>query len=528
MAIAINEVHLTQFILMPSVTTNKQSFSLILISLFALLLTFQSCKEKHNKIANNLFKTTQNKVFKDLDDDAYALVFKKELEIEKLKLSNEPVIEAYYKANNYLPVFVMNHLANGDLDAITDFYSKANEHGIDPKLFQPEELKAMIAKFHDVNSIKTANEVYSELAKLELLATSTLTKYANAMQFGVVNPKKIYSRYFTATKRPDSTSMKATLIAADTRAYLDSIQPKDPQYLALQKAYLHGDSLNGLSKEETRRYLLVNMERLRWRNKPYEPKYVYVNIPDYRLDVFENGKSILNMKVCVGQGRNMDAQNSLAKYDDTCAIDKPFPRETPQLNSLIHSVDVNPVWNIPRSIATKEIIIEAAKDRYYLSNKNIDVYKDGNLIDNPEDIDWTTVTKDNLDYDFKQRPGEDNSLGKIKFLFKNKSSVYLHDTPAKSAFRKAMRAVSHGCVRLGDPQALAKNLFGEGEDFDTIVEGMAADNPDPTSIALPKKTPIYITYVTCWADEAGALQSRQDVYGLDIVLYAHLKKFLSK
>jgi murein L,D-transpeptidase YcbB/YkuD len=91
-----------------------------------------------------------------------------------------------------------------------------------------------------------------------------------------------------------------------------------------------------------------------------------------------------------------------------------------------------------------------------------------------------------------------------------------------------MRAVSHGCVRLGDPQALAKNLFGEGEEFDTIVKDMAADNPDPTSIALAKKTPIYITYVTCWADETGALQFRKDVYGLDIVLYDHLKKFLSK
>lgn len=513
---------------MPPVTTNKQSLSFILISLFALLLTIQSCKEKHNKIATNLFKTTQNKVFKDLDDDAYTAAFKKELEIEKLKLSNEPAIEAYYKANNYMPVFVMNHLANGDLDAIPEFCSKADEHGIDPELFHPGELKAMIAKFHGKTGISNTEEAYQELAKLELLATSTLTKYANAIQFGVVNPKKIYSRYFTATKHPDSASMKATLMASDTKAYLDSIQPKDRQYLALQKAYLHGDTFDGLSKEETQRYLLVNMERLRWRNKPYEPKYVYVNVPDYRLDVFENGKSILNMKVCVGQGRNMDGQNSLGKYDDTCAIDKPFPRETPQLNSVIHSVDVNPVWNIPRSIATKEIIIEAAKDRYYLSNKNIDVYKDGKLIDDPEDVDWSAVTKDNLDYDFKQRPGEDNSLGKIKFLFKNKSSVYLHDTPAKSAFGKAMRAVSHGCVRLGDPQALAKNLFGEGEEFDTIVKDMATDNPDPTSIALPKKTPIYITYVTCWADETGVLQHRPDVYGLDIVLYDHLKKFLTK
>jgi murein L,D-transpeptidase YcbB/YkuD len=103
----------------------------------------------------------------------------------------------------------------------------------------------------------------------------------------------------------------------------------------------------------------------------------------------------------------------------------------------------------------------------------------------------------------------------------------LHDTPAKEAFRHAMRAVSHGCVRLGDPQGLAKNLFGEGEDFDTISKDMNEDNPEPTNIALPKKTPIYITYVTCWADDSGTLQHRQDVYGLDIVLYSHLKTLMS-
>lgn len=513
---------------MPSVTKNKAVPSLILLSLFALLSTFQSCKKKHSEMANDLFRITQNKVFKDVDPEAYAEVFKKELAAEKSKLANGPGIEAYYKANEYQPTFVLNHLSNGDLDAIPQYYTKANEHGLDSNLFRPKKLKALIAKFHDKNGIKTIDEAYLTLAKLELLTASTLTRYTNALQFGIINPKKIYSRYFTATKRPDSTSMKAVFAAASIKNYLDSIQPKNPQYIALQKVFISGEALPGLSKEETQRCLMVNLERLRWRNKPYEPKYVYVNIPDYRLDVFEDGKSVLNMKVCVGQGRNMDNKETLINFGDTAKIDKPFPRETPQLGSLIHSVDVNPVWNIPQSIATKEIIVEAARDRYYLSNKNIDVYKNGDLVEDPEDIDWSTVTKDNLDYDFKQRPGADNSLGTIKFLFKNKSSVYLHDTPAKAAFRQSMRAVSHGCVRLGDPQALAKSLFGEGEDLDTIIKDMSEDNPEPTNISLPKKTPIYITYVTCWADENGTLQYRPDVYGLDIVLYAHLQTIMGK
>jgi murein L,D-transpeptidase YcbB/YkuD len=307
--------------------------------------------------------------------------------------------------------------------------------------------------------------------------------------------------------------------------YLDSIQPKDPQYLMLQKALLAGGQAQGMTKEETTRYLVVNMERLRWKNKPTQSKYVIVNIPDYTLDVMENGKSVLNMKVCVGEGRNKDNQNTLADYDESDKVDRPFSRETPQLNSMIHSVQVNPVWNIPQSIASKEIMVEAAQDPYYLANKNIDVYENGKVVEDPETINWASVSKDK--YEFKQRPGDDNSLGKIKFLFNNKSSVYLHDTPAKAAFNNAMRAVSHGCVRLGDPQALAREIFGEGETYQKIAQYMGEDNPKPTTIAVPKKIPVYITYVTCWADSTGTLQYRPDVYGLDIVLYGHLQKFLA-
>ncbi|MEO6851198.1 MAG: L,D-transpeptidase family protein, partial [Mucilaginibacter sp.] len=304
------------------------------------------------------------------------------------------------------------------------------------------------------------------------------------------------------------------------------IQPKEPEYLALQKAFLDGITAPGLSKEETKRILLVNMERARWKNKPTWDKYIYVNIPDYHLDLIDSGKSVLMMKVCVGEGRNTKNQNTLENYDDTCRIDNPFPRETPLLSSLIHSVQVNPIWNIPKSIATKEIIVEAAKDPFYLSNKNINVYKNDKLIENPETIDWSKVTKQNCQYEFKQQPGADNSLGRIKFLFENKSSVYLHDTPAKDPFRYAVRAVSHGCVRLEKPLQLAHALFSDTSRYNLIAKDMAADNPSPTDIGLRPKMPVYITYVTCWADTNGVLQFRKDVYGLDIILYDQMKKFM--
>jgi len=471
-----------------------------------------------------LYKKTKNKVFKDATPEGLAEVFKKVLAEERSKMTNPNLITAYYEQNDYDPAFVMDHIFNGDVDLTANYFEKVGQHGLDPKMFNADKIKALVDKFQDKKAIKNLDEAYHDIALLEITTANSLINYSNALQYGILSPRKMYARYYTETKRPDSAGMIKVFAIKNMKQYLDSIQPKDPQYLALQKALMDGSVAPGMSKEETQRNLVANMERLRWKNKPSQTKYVIVNIPDYRLDVMENGKSVLNMKVCVGEGRNIDNQNTLAEYDESGKTDRPFTRETPQLNSMIHSVQVNPVWNIPQSIASKEIMVEAAQDPYYLDNKNIDVYENGKKVEDPETIDWASASKDK--YEFKQRPGDDNSLGKIKFLFNNKSSVYLHDTPAKQAFNQKMRAVSHGCVRLGDPQGLAKVLFGEGATYDKIAKAMGEDNPEPTTIALPTKMPVYLTYVTCWADENGVIQFRPDVYGLDTVLYGHLQKFL--
>ena len=501
-------------------------FTLALLS-GLLLLTYQSCKRKRSEMGQVLYKHTHNSVFKSVDPDEFAVVFKRVLATNRSKMSNPDFMSHYYAANGYEPVFVLYHLWDGDLETMLSYYKKAGDHGLDPGLFKPEQIADAVSKFSAAKgTIKNTREAYYAMAKLELLLANSLINYSSDLQFGVISPRKLYSRYFIKTARPDSVSMGRVFDIEDMHAYLDSIQPKSPEYLALQKAYLDGFVAPKISKEETRRILLVNMERLRWKNKPTEKRYVNVNIPEIKLDVIDSDRSVLNMKVCVGEGRNKKYLNSLENYNDTCKIDNPFPHETPLLSSVIHSVEVNPVWNIPRSIATKEIIVQAADDPYYLSNKGINVYRDGKLVKDPETIDWSDVDPKKNEYEFKQQPGEQNSLGKIKFLFENRSSVYLHDTPAKDAFHYTMRAVSHGCVRLEKPLDLAHNLFRDTTKYNLIAKDMEMDDPSPEDIALRPRVPVYITYVTCWKDPDGQLQFRGDVYGLDIVLYDHLKKFL--
>ncbi len=499
---------------------------LLILTLLAVLFTFQSCKKKsRSDMGNTLYLKTHNKVFKDVTPEAFAAVFQNVLAQQKPHLANSNVIAAYYAQNDYDPTFVMDHWPNDDIKNLTIFYDKSGEHGLDPKMFQNEQIKALVNKFYDKKGIKTTAEAYQVMAQLELLIANSLINYSNALQYGLMNPHRIYANYFTKTIRPDSASMSAVFYKPNLKTYLDSLQPKNPQYLALQKALASGSLAPGMSKEETQRILVVNLERLRWKNKPIENRYVIVNIPDFRLTIINNGQTELQMKVCVGEGRNKDHANTLVEYDDSDKVDRPFTHETPQLNSMIYMADVNPIWNIPQSIVNKEIITAAQKDRYYLSNKSIDVYKNGQKIEDTETINWNEAQKDDSGYEFKQQPGADNALGKVKFLFPNKTNVYLHDTPAQLPFKQEMRAVSHGCIRLEKPLDFAHALFGDGPKYQIIANNINKDNPEPTSVYLSPKVPVYITYITCWADENGTIQFRHDIYAQDIVLYAHMQKF---
>ncbi len=506
-------------------TSNKKPLLWCALFFMAILAVSEGCKKSRSEMGKDLADATGNKVFKEVTNEGFAAVFKKTIEENKKSLSYPAVVSSYYSDNGYEPVLVLRQLKEGGMQALADRLSNSGQHGIKPQIFQADTIKALLARIKDKKAVKKVDQAYEALARLEMLSANSLIKYSNALQYGLISPRKIYQRYYTATKRPDTADMKKVFAVGDLKNYLDSIQPKNPQYVTLQKALAQNVQAPGMTPEESERYFAVNLERLRWKNKPNAKKYVIVNIADFRLDVMENGKSALNMKVCVGQGRNMKQEVSLVEYDESDKVDRPFSRETPQLNSEIYMVQVNPVWNIPQSIASKEIMKIAARDPYYLDNENIDVYQNGQKVEDPETIDWSSASAD--EYSFKQRPGEQNALGKIKFLFKNGSSVYLHDTPAKNAFNQNMRAVSHGCVRVEQPDALAEALFGKGDKYEMIESKMANPASEPTDIALSPKVPVYLTYYTCWVDDSGKIQFRPDVYGLDVVLYGHMKKLLT-
>jgi murein L,D-transpeptidase YcbB/YkuD len=424
-------------------------------------------------------------------------VFKKILK-DKLPDFNYPnVIQAFYQSKNFQPVLVPQFLLKDQLQTLVSYLEAADQHGLNPKLFAVGNIKKMRERLYIKKGLTL--DVYQDMVELELLVANVLLKYCSTMEFGLTDPVKIDSNYFTVTSHPDSVFIMHVLEVKDLKRYLDSIQPRDRQYIALQAALKNEIQSSEKNTTDTQRILKVNLERLRWKNRPLEQKFVMVNIADFSLDVMDKGKSILRMKVCVGEK----------------------DKQTPQLGSKIYSVQVNPVWNIPESIARNEISKYASRDRYYLANNNIDVFKNGKLVQDSESIDWSTAELGG--YAFKQQPGQQNSLGKIKFLFKNESSVYLHDTPVKSAFNQKMRAISHGCVRVEKPLQLALALFDKGKKYDQIKQAMQSGYPRAKYIGLPAPVPVFITYYTARADDKGKVWFNEDVYGLDEMVYESMQ-----
>jgi len=248
--------------------------------------------------------------------------------------------------------------------------------------------------------------------------------------------------------------------------------------------------------------IALNMERWRWLPRDLGDRYILVNIPEYRLEVWDHGQVPLAMRVVVGK-------------QDT---------QTPIFTDQMTHVVFSPYWNVPPGIAQGETLPEVLKDPGFLARNNMEVLgPDGQPID-PASIDLSEPTR----YKFRQRPGAQNSLGLVKFMFPNQYNVYLHDTPADSLFARASRSFSHGCVRLENPLALAQYVLRDQPDWtkEKIEEAMHAE--EERTVKLRSAIPVYLGYWTARASSDGVLQFRRDVYGIDSRLSRLLAERLSR
>ena len=237
--------------------------------------------------------------------------------------------------------------------------------------------------------------------------------------------------------------------------------------------------------------VLYAMERLRWHPDRLGANHVFINQPAYRATLYKGGLKKLSMRTVVGKVSN----------------------QTNFFHDTIDYVEYNPYWGIPRSILVNEMLPKLRRNASYLDNKGYEVTTASGRRISSSSVDWWSVGA-NFPYNVRQPPGPKNALGELKIMFPNKHSIYMHDTPAKSLFKRSKRAYSHGCVRLAEPRKMAAAVLGT-----SISDVSAQINQGKNKTQrLKSKVHVYVSYFTAWPNDAGKVEFFGDVYKRDNAL----------
>jgi murein L,D-transpeptidase YcbB/YkuD len=206
-------------------------------------------------------------------------------------------------------------------------------------------------------------------------------------------------------------------------------------------------------------------------------------------------------------------------------VGRPY-RRTPMFSSRITHLIVNPDWTVPINIARQDILPKLQQDPEYLAREGFDVFDgwspEAPQVD-PSAIEWSAMRPASFTYKLRQQPGPLNALGQIKFMLPNRYNVYLHDTPHRELFQRTERTFSSGCVRLGDPIALALYLMRNMPGWDRAHLDQLIDGGRTQRVNLPAAVPVYFTYFTAWVDDQDMLHFRPDIYERDAQLYTALQ-----
>lgn len=303
-----------------------------------------------------------------------------------------------------------------------------------------------------------------------------------------------YKSFFKIDRRSVSRGTILSDIASGASAdtILSPYKPSNPQFeKLLDQWHATGNSDNKIR---------VNIERTKIMPDIESSTYVLVNVPEYKFRFFENATLSMQFPVVVGKPN----------------------WQTPIFSSTMKYIVLNPAWNVPDSIARRELIPAIIKDSSYLRRHNMVVRRDYNIDSAPVDpssVNWKLyLTKEykhkNLPYKIIEKSSDANALGTVKFMFPNSFSVYMHDTQSKSLFSRTDRAFSHGCVRLSQPQKLLEHI---SNNYTSTPYEKTKEKAKTAHISLNQKIPVYIEYLTAYVAEDGMLVRSKDVYGYDAI-----------
>lgn len=481
---------------------------------------------------------------------------------------DQPGMKAFYEARDFDPIWVQSSLfQTSKASSILNVLDQSWRHGLNPSAYHVTEIRELIKSDKDADKFQ-----------LDLLLSDAMVRYGRDLTGMRVNPKSIgqLSKYWREPLRgidileyvSKSSSAKdaltrlapqGTLYKTLQKELLTLYQTKDnpdvkeinfsgllkpgqahnavqdirgrmgfaktvatqgvnyydddlaQAVMAFQKSQgLRPDGIVGphtvklmnITRQDKIDQILVNLERLRWVEPEKPDRYVMVNVPSARLWAVENNKVKLEMPVVVGREK----------------------RATKIFSTQITGIRFNPTWTVPPTIKKDDYLPKLQEDPYYLSDRGIELMEDGMTID-PGSVDWTQATWSDVNkMKMVQGSGSNNPLGLVRVLMDNPYNIYLHDTPSKSLFKLDNRALSSGCVRMQDAQAVADFIMAGNTDWSKARKQEILDSGKQTNVFVQKPLPVYILYQTIWLGDRGQLVYGHDVYGKDKTLLNALIK----
>lgn len=519
-----------------------------------MFLVLQSCKSKESKEESNTEILEQKK------NDLTLSQISDSINSYNFEVSDSIIINSYQR--NKYKSFWFNNDASLSEEGISfiELINDANSFGLNKANYSVDKIESLV-----LNCTPQVTSI-AEATLLDIELTRSYVKMANHFHYGHI----VDHSYFTdLTTHNDKIDFESVLIKGSLIKNLLSLQPKHQEYHQLQKAlslfvktniisdtivaipnfrkdsvkayevtksilirkqYLENSATgeevieavkqfqkdnglisDGLIGKHTAQMLeystsniyfqaAITLEKWRWIEE-WGENYFFANIPEFTFKVYEGDSVIINNKTVVG----------------TAAT------QTPEIESKLKYFIVNPEWHVPYSITTKELIPKMKKDSTYLARNNYAISSNGVNI---SDIDWANANPATFNYKIKQKSGGSNALGKVKFIFDNKHSVYFHDTPSKSFFDKEIRSYSHGCIRLQNPFDVAEYII-EKENKDEWIDLLdSVRSKKITKTFTPSgEYPIHIGYFTSSGDKNQRLKTMLDIYERNDTLLSRFKEF---
>ena len=372
-------------------------------------------------------------------------------------------VEAFYQNRNLAPLWLDKGIENARAEAVIARMKNADADGLEPG---------------DYKAPSFAGLAPDALAEAELRLTRAVLTYARHVQAGRFPYTRVSKNIELPQAAPEPADVLSSVAdAADAGKALDVYSPQNEHYRKLKAALADLRGKPGASKGQIDT-IIANMERWRWYPRDLGNAYSLVNLPDFTLRVMHNGGQVWTTRIVIG---------------------KPS-MPTPLLSETMKYLTVNPTWTVPQSIVRNEYLPALAQDPTVLERMGLRVSYSGGGV---------TIT---------QPPGDGNALGRVRFSFNNRFSVFQHDTPDKGLFSQTVRAYSHGCMRVQDPPKYAEVLLGiarpnehwTAEKIRRMYGGAERD------LQLQQASIwVHLTYQTAFVDNAGKLEMRRDIYGLD-------------